>query len=88
MRWLVPKSDEIHAKATKLWTPKTGDWLIEHSKFVSWTEGSHSLLWLNGIRKSCPCLLRRIPLIEQLNRSWIWQDCIDVCIVCALDVLN
>lgn len=52
LRWLVPKSDESHAKALKLWAPETGNWLIEHADFISWVEGPQSLLWLNGIRKS------------------------------------
>ena len=52
MRWLLPKSDESQAKALKLWAPETGNWLIEHADFISWVEGPHSLLWLNGIRKS------------------------------------
>lgn len=52
LRWLVPKSDEKHAKASKLWTQGTCNWLFENIDFISWVEGQESLLWLNGIRKS------------------------------------
>ena len=78
MRWLVPKSDESHEKALKLWTPDTGNWLIEHADFVSWVEGPHRLLWLNGIRKSCLAEIPAAGLISFPNYSWVRQDYLDV----------
>ena len=52
LHWLMPKSDEKHAKALKLWTQGTGNWLVQHPDFICWAEGDDSLLWLNGIRES------------------------------------
>ena len=78
MRWLVPKSDESHEKALKLWTPETGDWLIEHDTFISWVEGAHSLLWLNGIRESHLAETLTTGLITFPGCSWVGQDYLDV----------
>ena len=78
MRWLVPKSDESHEKALKLLAPGTGIWLIEHAEFISWVEGPHSLLWLNGIRKSCSAQIPVASLISFSNCSWVRQDYLDV----------
>lgn len=50
-RWLVPKSDEKHAKACMLQAPGTGNWLFEQPEFIQWSESDSKLLWLNGIRK-------------------------------------
>ena len=78
MRWLAPKSDEGHEKALKLWAPGTGGWLIEHADFISWVEGTHSLLWLNGIRKLCSVETLVAVLIGFANCSWVRQDYLDV----------
>lgn len=78
MRWLVPKSDESHEKALKLWAPGTGKWLIEPADFISWVEGPHSLLWLNGIRKLCSAETPVAGLIGFSNCSWVRQDYLDV----------
>lgn len=85
MRWLVPKSDESHAKALKLRVPETGNWLIEHTDFISWMEGPHSLLWLNGIRESYPAQTQVAILMSFPNCSWIRQDHLDVR-ACAKDI--
>ena len=78
MRWLVPKSDESHEKALKLWAPGTGKWLIEHADFMSWVEGPQSLLWLNGIRKLCSAQVSVAGLISFSHCSWVRQDYLDV----------
>ena len=78
MRWLVPKSDENHEKALKLWAPGTGEWLIEHANFISWVEGPHSLLWLNGIRKFFSAQVSATGLISFSHCSWVRQDYLDV----------
>ena len=78
MRWLVPKSDDSHEKSLKLWAPGTGKWLIEDADFISWVEGPHSLLWLNGIRKLCLAQVSVAGLISFSSCSWVRQDYLDV----------
>ena len=50
--------EEIHNSAKKGRTPKTGEWLLNHPIYREWSESSASMiLWLHGIRKSCPTCL-------------------------------
>ncbi|KAL6714020.1 hypothetical protein ACLMJK_008514 [Lecanora helva] len=65
-RWLIPKTDEAHAKAVSFWVPGTGDWLIEHTRFISWSHGPHSLLWLHGLPGSGKTILMS-RVIEKLK---------------------
>jgi hypothetical protein len=47
--------EEIHYSTKKARTPKTGEWLLDNPKYQEWTGSSASMiLWLHGIRKSCP----------------------------------
>ena len=42
----------IHNVARKGWTKGTGNWLLEHDRYLKWRASSAStILWLHGIRK-------------------------------------
>lgn len=48
-RWLVPRSEDKHAKVSNPRLEGTGQWLLEHPCYVSWVEGLTPILWLRGI---------------------------------------
>jgi hypothetical protein len=81
-RWLVPKSDDRHEKASQIGTPDTGDWIFDRSEFICWAEAKDSLLWLNGIRKHDSSKLYGTSLT--IECSWVWEDNPDVFSICSL----
>lgn len=67
LRWLsdIPYKD-MHDEARKGHVKDTGEWLLKHEKYLEWRRSSASMvLWLHGIRESCPLNWRFLLILTR-----------------------